>query len=49
MYNLSKEAISEVDGVISESDKLNLINTYFTTDKVRNSEFLKSIINTMEE
>ena len=41
MYNLSKEAISEVDGVISESDKLNLINTYFTTDKVRNSEFFE--------
>ncbi len=39
MYNLSKEAISEIDGVISESDKLNLINTYFTTEKVRNSEF----------
>ncbi|MEI3163613.1 MAG: CRISPR-associated helicase Cas3' [Lachnospirales bacterium] len=41
MYNLSKEAISEIDGVISESDKLNLINTYFTTEKVRNSEFFK--------
>lgn len=41
MYNLSKEAISEVDGVISESDKLNLINTFFTTDKVRNSEFFE--------
>lgn len=49
MYNLSKEAISEVDGVISESDKLNLINTYFTTDKVRIVNFLKSIINTTEE
>lgn len=41
MYNLSKEAISEVDGVISESDKLNLINKYFTTDKIRNSEFFE--------
>ena len=41
MYNLSKEAISEVDGIISESDKLNLINTFFTTDKVRNSEFFE--------
>lgn len=41
MYNLSKEAISEVNGVISESDKLNLINIFFTTDKVRNSEFFE--------
>ena len=41
MYILSKEAISEVDGVISESDKLNLINTYFSSDKVRNSEFFE--------
>ncbi len=41
IFNLSKEAISQVDGLISESEKLNLINTYFITDNIRKSNFYK--------
>ncbi len=41
IYTLSKEAISTVNGVISESEKLKLINTFFTTDKIKNSDFFR--------
>lgn len=54
IFNLSKEAISHIDGVITESQKLNLINTYFTTEKIRGSKFFDeytstyNLINNME-
>lgn len=41
MFSLSKDALSNVDGVITESEKLNLINTYFTTEKIRHSQYFE--------
>lgn len=39
IFNLSKEALSEVDGLISEEDKYNLIEKYLTFENVKNSSF----------
>lgn len=44
IFNLSKEALSGVNGIISERDKLNLITEYLTTDNVRKSDFYRDYI-----
>ncbi len=41
IYNISKEAIETVDGIISEEEKVELINKNFTTEKMRRSEYYK--------
>lgn len=43
IYNLSKEAIiNQGDGIISEKDKLDCINTYLTSENMRKSKYMKS-------
>lgn len=39
IFNLSKEAISTVDGIISEENKYNLMEKYLTTEKIKNTSF----------
>lgn len=39
IYYLSKEAISKVDGILSETDKINIINEYLTTEKIKGSDY----------
>jgi CRISPR-associated endonuclease/helicase Cas3 len=41
-YQLSKEALKDVDGLLSEKDKLQLIETYFTTENISNSEYIRT-------
>ena len=41
LYELSKEAIQQCDGQISEKEKINLINAYLTTDNLRNSDYMR--------
>ena len=41
MYNLSKEALKDVDGRLDENSKIELINKYFTFDNIKNSSFYK--------
>ncbi len=41
IFKISKEAISTVYGKISEKEKIELINKYFTTDKIADSKFMK--------
>ena len=41
LFELSKSALREADGIISESQKIELINKYFTTENVRASEYMK--------
>lgn len=43
IYSLSKEAVLSNDfrGVVSENKKIELIETYFTTEKVKNSDFYR--------
>lgn len=42
LHNLSKTALKEKgDGIITEEEKMNMINRYFTTEKLRNSDYIK--------
>lgn len=40
LYELSKEAINSCDGAISEDEKLDLINMYLTTERLRGSHYM---------
>ncbi|MCD7855137.1 MAG: hypothetical protein LUG66_05940 [Clostridiales bacterium] len=39
LYNLSRKAIEDWNGSISEKDKINLINEAFTTENLKNSSY----------
>jgi CRISPR-associated endonuclease/helicase Cas3 len=41
IFDLSKEAIVSQDGQISEKEKIRLINTYLTTEKLKGSDYMK--------
>ena len=41
LFELSRSALNEVNGILSEAQKIELINKYFTTENVRGSEYLK--------
>lgn len=41
IYDLSKEAIMTVDGLLSEEAKTSLINTYLSEENLRNSGYIK--------
>ena len=42
LHNLSKKAlIQKGDGIITEEEKMNMINQYFTTEKLRDSDYIK--------
>jgi CRISPR-associated endonuclease/helicase Cas3 len=41
IYSLSREAILTVSGVLKESQKLELINKYFSSEKLAGSEFMR--------
>ena len=41
LFDLSKEAIISCDGQISEKEKIKLINTYLTTEKLKGSDYLR--------
>lgn len=41
IYNLSKTAIESVDGKLTETEKLNLINNTFTTEKMKDSDYYR--------
>ena len=42
IYEQSKRALENVNGLVTESKKINLINEFFTTKQLKNSEYLKS-------
>lgn len=48
MYKQSKEAILTVDGEISEKHKNQLLEEYFTTEKMRNSDYMRLYSETMD-
>lgn len=41
IYQLSLQAVKELRGIISETKKLEVLNRYFTTDKLKDSYFLQ--------
>lgn len=42
LYDLSKEAIKNWDGVISERQKVEIINNFFTTERLKSSNYMKT-------
>lgn len=48
-YQYSRQALQEVKGPLSEKDKMELIEKYFTTENVKNSQFLKDYRNIFEQ
>lgn len=49
MYEQSKKALEEVDGLISEEKKIELINKYFTYDLIKESDYLKEYTASLNE
>lgn len=41
IYNLSKQALNQVDGVLDENLKISLLNECFTLEKLQNSDFIE--------
>ena len=41
MFDLSKEAILSCDGALSEADKINLLDQYFTYDNLKDSDYMR--------
>ncbi len=39
IYELSKEALNNVNGVLTENDKISIINNYLTSDNLKGSDF----------
>ena len=48
LFKLSKQAIETVNGIITESEKIKLIEKYLTTDNLKNSNYYKKYKNAME-
>ena len=42
IFNLSKDAIKSCDGILSEEDKIRLINEYLTYDNIKNSDYMRT-------
>lgn len=40
IYEISKDALKDVNGLLSESDKINIINKYLTTENLEGSDYL---------
>ncbi|RBP38223.1 CRISPR-associated helicase Cas3' [Garciella nitratireducens] len=48
IFKFSKEALKNIDGKISEEEKIDLINNVYTTEKLGKTEYYKKIINTLK-
>ncbi|MBU3218179.1 CRISPR-associated helicase Cas3' [Clostridium estertheticum] len=40
IYELSKDALNDVNGLLIEGDKINIINQYLTTENLKDSDYL---------
>lgn len=47
IYNVSKEALKNIKGPLTEKEKITLIDTYMTTEKLCNSQYLQQYRKTM--
>ncbi|MFW6015961.1 MAG: CRISPR-associated helicase Cas3' [bacterium] len=48
IHNLSKKALENVDGIISENDKMRLVNNLYNTEVLRNTEYFKLVCSNIE-
>ena len=49
IYELSKKAISEQDGILTESQKQKMLQQYFTTENMQGSHFMRSFRETYKD
>lgn len=42
IYELSKDALKDANGLLTESDKINIINKYLTTENLEGSDYLSN-------
>ncbi len=43
IFNLSKESLKGIDGILTEKDKIGLIDSLYTTENLKNTEYYKLI------
>lgn len=43
IYELSKEALIEMQGIVSEEKKIDIVNKYMTTEKIKDSDFIRDV------
>lgn len=48
IFQFSKEALENIDGKISEEEKIKLINSVYTTQKLEQTDYYKKIIDTLK-
>lgn len=48
IFEISKEAIKDLDGPLSESKKIEIINNNYTNKKLKGSKYIKDLEDTME-
>lgn len=48
IFKLSKEALEEFDGIISEQQKVDFINKLYTTEKLKDTKYYTEVTKTME-
>lgn len=48
IFNLSKESLRGIDGILTEKDKIDLIDLLYTTENLKNTEYYKFIRNNID-
>jgi len=48
IFELSKTALKNINGKISEEEKINLINDVYTTDKLKGTKYYNEILDTLK-
>ena len=47
IFELSKKALQKIDGKISEAEKIKMIDSLYTTEKLHSTRYYKEILNTL--
>lgn len=47
IFDLSKESLKNIDGKISEKEKIELIDNLYTTEKLKGSKYYKDVVDTL--
>jgi len=48
IFNLSKDAIKDIDGVINEKTKIELVSNIYTVDKLSDTEYYKELLDNIK-
>lgn len=48
IHNMSKEAIKNIDGIITEQDKIEIIDSIYSTEKLSDTKYFKKVIDNIK-